>query len=377
MPTGPIHSIFQRPVGSFVAPVEPVPTECSLRAAAAAMTEEGLPGLAVTQEGRYSGTIYEIDLIRALAQGADPDSPVGEWTKADRPVLRMYDTGAEALRLFEESGAPLIAVVDDRGIPAGIVTPARLIEPPALAMRPKMVGGMATPFGVYLTNGAVRGGVPQTALIVTGMAMFGLFLVANYAVLAVTHLLPINILAHPITRPLAEASVFVLFLLGLRLAPISGTHGAEHMVVHAIERGEALIPETVRRMPRVHPRCGTNLAVGAMIFLGIFTLEWTPYQDVRLLAAFLTTMIAWRPLGAILQQWVTTKRPTSRQLQTGIEAGEDLLRRYQSAAYVQPSILTRLVNSGLFHIMAGALAVQLVAYLVMVILNVPPDWRVF
>ncbi len=31
------------------------------------------------------------------------------------------------------------------------------------------------------------------------------------------------------------------------------------MVVHAIEEGEDLTLEKVRPMPRVHPRCGTNL----------------------------------------------------------------------------------------------------------------------
>jgi uncharacterized protein YqhQ len=41
------------------------------------------------------------------------------------------------------------------------------------------------------------------------------------------------------------------------------------MVVHAIERGEPLVLEVVRRMPRVHPRCGTNLVAGIALFLGL------------------------------------------------------------------------------------------------------------
>ncbi len=377
MPTGPIANPLQRPVGALLTPVESIPVECSLRVAASAMMEDGVPGLPVVQGTTYVGTLYESDLSRALAQGADADSPVSLWLDTGRPTLSLYSTGAEGLRIFSGLGAPMISVVDDRGVPMGILTPGRLLEPPRMAVRPKMVGGMATPFGVYLTNGAVRGGVPQSALFVTGIAMFGLFLVASYVSLSITHLLPLAWITHPAAGPIAEASVFVFFLLGLRLVPLSGIHGAEHMVVHAIERGEELKPQTVRRMPRVHPRCGTNLAVGAMVFLGLFGLEWTQEYELRLLVAFLVTAIVWRPLGAFVQQWVTTKKPTERQLAMGIRSGDDLLQKYQTAQYARPGILARLVNSGLFHIMAGAMAIQIVVYLVMVLLNVPPEWRVF
>ena len=377
MPTGPIANPLQRPVGALLTPVEPLPIESSLRVAATAMVEDGVPGLPVVRDAIYVGTLLESDLSRALAEGADIDSSVSEWIVSGRPTVSLYSTGAEALRAMADSALPLVSVVDDRGVPLGIVTPGRLIQPPEIPVRPKLVGGMATPFGVYLTNGAVRGGVPQWALFVTGMAMFGLFLLASYVSLSITHLLPLEWITHPAAGPIAEASVFVFFLIGLRLVPLSGIHGAEHMVVHAIERGEALIPETVRRMPRVHPRCGTNLAVAAMVFLGLFGLDWTPEYELRLLVAALVTALTWRPLGAAVQQWVTTKRPTEKQLAMGIESGKDLLQRYQTAQFARPSVLARLVNSGLFHIMAGAILIQMIVFGVMVLLNVPPEWRVF
>ena len=56
---------------------------------------------------------------------------------------------------------------------------------------------------------------------------------------------------------------FLFLLLFLRFSPISGTHGAEHMVVHAMEEGEDLTMEKVRPMPRVHPRLRNELGGAA------------------------------------------------------------------------------------------------------------------
>jgi uncharacterized protein YqhQ len=42
-------------------------------------------------------------------------------------------------------------------------------------------------------------------------------------------------------------------------------------VVHAIERGEPLLAESVRAMPRVHPRCGTNIVAAAFLATTVYT----------------------------------------------------------------------------------------------------------
>ena len=57
---------------------------------------------------------------------------------------------------------------------------------------------------------------------------------------------------------------FLLFLVIVRLTPLAGYHGAEHKVVHAIERYGYATAEQARAMPRAHRRCGTTLLAGIL-----------------------------------------------------------------------------------------------------------------
>lgn len=156
-----------------------------------------------------------------------------------------------------------------------------------------------------------------------------------------------------------QAIPYLGFVVVLRLIPLSGIHGAEHMVVHAMERGEELTPEVVARMPRVHPRCGTNLAVGMFLFLTIWQTPWIKYDDVRALTGAVLTLFLWRPLGAFVQQHITTKKPTSAQLRSGIRAGNDLIERYSTAHSSTASIPVRIWNSGLLQVVTGSSLVLL------------------
>jgi hypothetical protein len=162
-------------------------------------------------------------------------------------------------------------------------------------------------------------------------------------------------LVPPVRAFVAEALPLLVFFGGMRLMPLAGIHAAEHKVVHAIERGEDLTPETVRRMPRIHPRCGTNIAVGATLFLGLGTTSWIASQELRLLFAAMATLMLWRPLGAVVQKYITTRPPTDRHIDMGIRSGKELLANYAKARTSVPSFGERLINSGLFHVIAGSL----------------------
>jgi uncharacterized protein YqhQ len=131
------------------------------------------------------------------------------------------------------------------------------------------------------------------------------------------------------------------------------------MTVHAIERGEPLEMEYVRRMPRVHPRCGTNLAAGAVIFLTLANLNTGVYQDLTLLFALVATLLAWRPAGNLLQAIFTTRPPNEKQLRNGIEAGKQLLHRYQMQGYRPLTLRERIWNMGILQIAAGMMVVWL------------------
>jgi uncharacterized protein YqhQ len=130
------------------------------------------------------------------------------------------------------------------------------------------------------------------------------------------------------------------------------------MTVHAIERGEALVPEVVRRMPRVHPRCGTNLVAALSIFLGVLGLNVLD-AETRVLVGLLLTAILWRPVGSFLQYYVTTKPPSDAQLEMGIRAGKELLSKYEVDPVVTPPPLRRVWNMGILQIMLGSTTLAL------------------
>ncbi|HRK23140.1 MAG TPA: DUF1385 domain-containing protein, partial [Fimbriimonadaceae bacterium] len=160
---------------------------------------------------------------------------------------------------------------------------------------------------------------------------------------------------------LYDGLTFGLFLLGMRAIPLSGTHAAEHKVVHALERGEPLELEVVRRMPRVHPRCGTNLAVGASLFLGLAGWQAIADPQLRLLLAAMVTLFVWRPLGNLVQLAVTTKPPTDRQLLGAIRSGEDLIRKVHSRRRMRPSFGERLLATGMPHVLGGSFLMWAIA----------------
>ena len=375
-PHPPVPDPLSMPVGALAAHADPVQVGTSLRATAHAMAEAGLHAIAVADGQRLVGVVDEAALVQAMAQGLDANAPVDLVMDRDPVVVAPHVSGAEALRVFDDTGRHALVVADATGAPVGVITPSRLLKPPSAPRRPRTVGGLATPFGVYLTNGVATGGAKGLALVATGALMVGVFLAASFLVVAAAHLSDLNIGDEAVIKVM-EGTVLALFLAGIRVLPISGTHGAEHMVVHAIERGEELTPEVVRRMPRVHPRCGTNIAVGAGIFLGLMQLEWPIPDDLRLIVAAVITISIWRPLGSVAQYFLTTKRPTDAQLASGIRAGRELLAAAAAAPRMAANPLQRIAASGLPQVVLGATVLQLLVFGVLELLPVPESWRVF
>jgi uncharacterized protein YqhQ len=219
-----------------------------------------------------------------------------------------------------------------------------------------------------LTNGSVRGGKKDFALIATGAFLFLFFMIGRFAGMFLDPYLPDTALSLFLIESLPVLGLVITF----RFLPIAGFHGAEHQVVHALEQGEELTPEVVARMPRVHPRCGTNLAVAATLFLTIQQSEWTPYVQVRLLVAFIVTMFFWRIIGGFVQFWITTRKPTERELQSGIDAAKELLRNYSTAEHRVVSPFRKILNSGMLHVMTGSILAYAVVSLVAWLFGVEP-----
>lgn len=368
---GPADPGLNQPVGALLRPVTTAHAEDSLQRAATMLREQAVEMLPVAEGGVIAGAITQSDLTVALASGRSMHDPVRSAMRKPPYTIRPYATGAEALRMLHTSGEGTLVVTDDDGVVLGTVSAGDLIQPEGRGLRPRAVGGMATPFGVYLTNGCAQGGVGSFALLCTGFMLFTLFAAANAAAVWVAMksmaYSPLAMHAGEIASILALA----LFLLGMHALPLAGTHAAEHMVVHAIERGEELRPEIVARMPRVHPRCGTNLATAAMLFLGTFSANFGWEPEIKLLVAAIVTLVFWRPLGSALQYYVTTKPPTPQQIEAGIRAGRELLAKHQRARRTVASPFERIWNSGLLHIMLGSAIVATILDLTARLLDIP------
>lgn len=304
----------------------------------------------------------------------EDDSP-SAILQAMIPETSLHD----ALQTLHRSGRARLPILDPN---TGQVL-ATLVRPEALPLpAPPRLGGMATPLGVYLHDGVSSGGTGFWGLFLTGVTMSGLALLAQalthgLAHGAETHLSGLlrweSHVPYGLQLWLSATSQWLplpLVFLLLRLVPMSGTHAAEHQVVHCIEQNAPLVTECVRAMPRVHPRCGTNLFAGFTLFLLVFLAVFCaaqaggwPLLDGVTLAAMLAgpiTLIFWRRVGGWLQQWFATRPATDCQIAGAIRAAEEVLaRRHQREQSVRPRFAAarRVWTMGLPQILLGYLAV--------------------
>jgi CBS domain-containing protein len=349
-----LPNYLRQPVGMLMRPTVSLNPEDSLDLAAQRFREFGTSVLPVGNGHYLVGIVTERDLLEALALGAEPTDAVESHALRKADTIQAYSSGAEALRQMQAGGSASLVVIDDIGRIQGLLLPSDLYGRRIVPPRPHLIGGMATPFGVYLTTGSIRAGASHLALVTTGMLLFSLFLGATVVGFGLAVAAEASGMGRPVADAIQGILPFLMFLAGMRLLPISRIHAAEHKVVHAIERGEELTVENVRRMPRVHPRCGTNIAVGLTLFLTMGTSGWIPFPELRLIAAAILTLALWRPLGSLAQKYVTTAPPADRHLQSGIRAGKQLLERYASTRNPYPSFGARVVNSGMLHVMFGS-----------------------
>lgn len=289
--------------------------------------------------------------------------PVVPETRLRDALETLHRSPASTLSILDPQTGEVLAVLSRRDAPR--------------------LGGMATPLGVYLHDGVSVGGVGFWGLFLTGVTMSGLALAAQ----AFAHGLAHEAMAHgaglsrwearlPLGVQLWLAAIspwlplpFVFLLL--RLLPMSGTHAAEHQVVHCIERDVPLVPDNVRVMPRVHPRCGTNLFAGLTLFLLTFLAVFCAAQaggwgllDGVSLAAILAapvTLLNWRRVGGWVQQWFATRPATDHQIAGAIRAAEQVLfRRRQWMDCGRPlrfAFGRRIWAMGLGQVFLGYLAV--------------------
>ena len=270
-----------------------------------------------------------------------------------------------ALLTLDRYDASALPVMDLEGHFRGLISRADIVAALGAQIRPASVGGMATPLGVWLTDGRLQGGAPPVGLFLSGLVLSGCFAFAqivmllalsainkDWAALFNSGRVGLNAEGGDIFNLLVTGAQGVLFLLALRLTPMAGIHAAEHQTVWAIERGLELTPENVGQMPRAHPRCGTNLM--ALVGLVTILLQHLPsFDDTWILFSLIFTFFFWRQFGTALQEHLTTRPATRQQLESGIKAGRELMEKYQSQRYAPKPLVFRLLNSGMLLAFAG------------------------
>ncbi|MBC8140369.1 MAG: DUF1385 domain-containing protein [Armatimonadetes bacterium] len=295
--------------------------------------------------GRLVGIVTAQSITDRLlsASGAEQKTLRGRGTAGDvcAPVSPdncavPTDDRADVLVRFDRAGRDALPVVESRDAPyyLGMVSRSDLLYDLHRPFVPSQIGGMATPLGVYLTNGTVSGGVGAVALAATGLLTFTLHTLGLGAIIAASYAAAryfpgatqlYNTLPEPLTQTVQIVAQMTLFLALLRATPLAGYHAAEHQVVHALERGEPLLPDVVTTMPRVHPRCSTNLVAGVMIFYILGTaLSGVLPEGASYLFGGLAAFFGWRSFGAFLQANATTRPATPRQIESGIRAARAL-----------------------------------------------------
>ncbi len=213
---------------------------------------------------------------------------------------------------------------------------------------PPRISGTAMPHGVFLSTGSA-GTSSAAGLFITGFSIVSLgiiSLIPTYVILwtlqehlADQHLSLVALLLQmggpgdplrwAIGRIVVNLVSFFAFLVLLRATPLAAHHAAEHMTVHAIEHhGTDGWQEYVAEEPRAHRRCGSNLLAGILpaMLIGLPLLPLFPPLGIVVAVG---GWIYRQRLGYFLQNTFTTKPPTPRQLQKGIDAGLEVIEKWR------------------------------------------------
>ena len=294
-----------------------------------------------------------------------PNLTAGDIMRSDVPYIPANFSLHNALLTLDRYDLPAMPVFDDARQYLGMVSRADLLAGVHQSVRPPLVGGMATPLGVWLTDGRFSGGAPNLGLFLTGLTLsIGLMLSTALIVAGAWAIRPEwGAMAYSgrLGAAVDPSNVFntitaliqgFLFLLFFRVLPLSGVHAAEHQTVWALERGLPLTIENVRQMPRAHPRCGTNLvALGGLLSIGIQHLpEISPNW---ILVVFIGAFFCWRSLGTALQTHFMTRPATDQQIEGGIRAANEVMEKYQAQPFAAPPLPLRLLNNGMIWSAAG------------------------
>jgi uncharacterized protein YqhQ len=204
-----------------------------------------------------------------------------------------------------------------------------------------------------LSNWAITLTLMSSALI--GIGVF--FLSPLFIARLLGHLVEMSPVVVNAIEGLTRLLLLVLYVWAIgKMADVKRVyayHGAEHMTVHAVENGDALSIENIRKYPKEHPRCGTAFLLTVMLVaLVVFSVMHTESILVSaalrvvlipVIASFSYEVIKWSALhgnswagkltstpGLWLQK-ITTHVPEADQIQVAIAAMEAAMALEESS----------------------------------------------
>ena len=200
--------------------------------------------------------------------------------------------------------------------------------------------------GVELGKGSIALMIVLT--LVFGIGIF--FLLPLLIASATTSNIQNGIVQH-LVEGVIRVAIFLGYLLVIARAEdvrrVFQYHGAEHMTIHALEAGDPLVVDAVRKYPTAHPRCGTDFLV-VVIALSIIAFSLVGRQEaavmigsrillIPVIAAIGYEILKWgakhrgnRIVRAImypgiLVQMITTRQPTADMIEVAIVSMEQAL----------------------------------------------------
>ncbi len=162
----------------------------------------------------------------------------------------------------------------------------------------------------------------------------------------------VGTLGRNLLEGLIRLVIFVAYLLAIsrsgEIRRVFQYHGAEHMSIHALEHGDPLTPEMVRRYPTAHQRCGTEFLLVVVV---VSILAFSVLSGQGLVAAILGRLLLipvivavsyevlrwgarhrahplvhWIFMPGLWLQAITTRQPDDSMIEVAIVSLQEALR---------------------------------------------------
>src|SRR3954453_13704164 len=216
--------------------------------------------------------------------------------------------------------------------------------------------------GVELGKGSIA-----LMIVLTLVFGIGIFFLLPLLIASATTSNIQNGLVQHLVEGVIRVAIFLGYLLLIAQAGdvrrVFQYHGAEHMTIHALEAGDPLVVDNVRKYPTAHPRCGTEFLV-VVIALSIVAFSLVGRQEpvvmvgsrillIPVIAAVGYEILKWgarhrsNPIvraimyPGILVQMLTTKPPTDDMIEVAIVSMEEALTADGEAVPTGSSVVER------------------------------------